>query len=92
MASMQMTVTDKVLSCLRENTGQGPVSVAGTDPAWAKELSEFELDLRDWGVVYGMAFGIARSEQPFETLEAAAERAYDPAQLALGRVVRPRVP
>lgn len=40
-----------------------------------RQLGEFELDLRDWGLVYGMAVGIARSENPWEPLESVVARA-----------------
>ncbi|MEA2297301.1 MAG: hypothetical protein QOF77_237 [Solirubrobacteraceae bacterium] len=59
-------------------------------------LSEFELDLRDWGMLVGLGHGIARSEDPFESLESVAARALAAATLVheeAGReVVRPAAP
>lgn len=84
MASTQMTLTDKVRSIMsRDDTGKGPMSAAHRLPGRCRgQLSQFELDLRDWGLVYGMTFGIARTEEAFETNEDVAERAYEPARLA----------
>jgi hypothetical protein len=39
-------------------------------------LSHFERDFRDWGLIYGIAFGIAKAEQGDEPNELVADRAY----------------
>jgi len=44
-------------------------------------LSDRGRDLREWGYLYGLAYGIARGENPYEPNAEAAERAY---QAAIG--------
>ena len=48
------------------------------------ELSEFELDLGDWGFTYGVAWAIARTQNPDESDHSVAERAL----VAAGEVFR----
>lgn len=49
-------------------------------------LGEFEQDLRDWGMVYGVALGIARTEDLWESLESVSERAQAAALEAFKRL------
>jgi hypothetical protein len=44
-----------------------------------ESLGEFEYDLVDWGSLYGVAYGIARGEDPWESNADVAERAFDAA-------------
>jgi hypothetical protein len=44
--------------------------------------SEAELDLRDRGFVYGLAYGFARAENPEAPIEHVRELAYDAAEEA----------
>lgn len=46
------------------------------------ELSEFECDMRDWGFVYGLAFGTAIAKWPGEPHQELARLAFDAAVLA----------
>jgi hypothetical protein len=46
----------------------------------SRRLTPFEDDLRDWGFVYGLAFGLAMSANPDLTHAQAAELAYVPAR------------
>jgi hypothetical protein len=41
------------------------------------ELTEFERDMRDWGLVYGIAFGLAVAKWPAEPREETARLAFD---------------
>lgn len=41
--------------------------------------SDFEDSLRVWGCVYGIAFGLARTEEPCESAESVANRAFEAA-------------
>lgn len=86
MPTITMSLGEKVRAILmQDDTGKGPISRCGERPAWVGErlpLTETEMDLRDWGCVYGIAFGLARSEEPCEPLEQVAERALDAAWLA----------
>lgn len=42
-------------------------------------LNDFERDLRDWGMVYGVALGLARAEDMWEPLESVTARAREAA-------------
>lgn len=42
-------------------------------------LGEYEQSLRAWGLMFGIAFGIARCEDPWESVESVAARAYEAA-------------
>lgn len=46
----------------------------------SRELTETENDLRDWGYVYGLAFGLALGANPEMPHEEAAALAYVPAR------------
>jgi hypothetical protein len=63
-----MTLAEKLYDVLLEertsNAGH-PLNVSHAFPFTAGEvLSEFELDCHDWGFVFGLAYGLARSEDP----------------------------
>ena len=45
-------------------------------------MSEFERDIRDWGVVMGVAYGIARGEDPYESRDSVLARALPAAKEA----------
>ena len=45
----------------------------------AARLSELELDIGDWGFTYGVAWTVARAEDPQESDESVADRALDAA-------------
>lgn len=42
----------------------------------ARHLDDHEDTVRHWGFLYGLAYGIARAEDAFETNEAVAMRAF----------------
>jgi hypothetical protein len=50
-----------------------------------EHLTEFEADLLDWGLIYGAAWGIARSEDPFESPRDLADRALEAARAEWAR-------
>lgn len=61
-------------------------------------LTTHELDLMDWALTMGLAFGLARVEDACECEESVAERAYSAARAAyddwgggIGSMVRPEV-
>ncbi len=64
-----------------------PLAAAGDIPVIPEPgaLTSFELDCRDWGIAYGLAHGIARGEDPFETNTSVAERALEAAKIAWAR-------
>lgn len=48
-------------------------------------LTMFELDLIDWGLTVGLAYGVARAEDPFERVQSVVERAAQAARAAYAR-------
>jgi hypothetical protein len=65
-----------VRALLREdNAGHAPTQ-CGKRPLGVN-LSTFEDTLRDWGMIYGMCFALARGEDPWESHESVAERSLD---------------
>jgi hypothetical protein len=78
------TVTERITALLRvDDTGEGPFGVCGNFPHGARgTLTQFELDMRDWGLVYGMASAMIRAEDPWETIDSVAARALAPAMHA----------
>ena len=48
-------------------------------------LTEFEMDCRDWGFVFGVTYGIARGEEPYESDDSVCERAMMAAREAFAR-------
>jgi len=47
-----------------------------------RSLTDLEHELRNWGMFYGVAFGLARTEEPCEPADSVAERAFEAAKLA----------
>lgn len=83
MPSPTMTLHEKVRAVFMTDTvSDAALNGAHAQPAAADlhPLSQWELDLRDWGAVYGVAFGIARTEEPFESIESVAARALNAAR------------
>ncbi len=76
-----MTLDEKVHTVLVDE--RGPIE--GCAEGVPNGLSEFEADLLDWGCAYGIAFGLARAEEPCESNESVAKRALDAAKVAHGR-------
>ncbi len=74
-----MTLAQKVRAVLaRDDTGEGPVALV------EKKLGpgphpDRDLDIGAWGVTYGIAFGVARTENPFESDEEVGKRAMEAA-------------
>lgn len=44
------------------------------------KLSRFESDLRDWGLIFGLAVAVARAEDPFESWASVTARATEAAK------------
>jgi hypothetical protein len=55
-----------------------------------RDLTEYEMDLRDWGLCYGIAWALARSEDAFEERDEVANRAMAAAKEAWHRDHMPR--
>jgi len=85
-----MTLTEKVYVLLSRETRHdlpGPVGVVGCFPNHPEGefLTSFEQDCRDWGLAFGIAYGIARGEDAFEPEDAVAARSLGAARDAFGR-------
>lgn len=81
MAAITMSLQEKVRAfVMQDDTGDGPFGTVGRRPGvhgfWA---TDFAHAMRAWGCIYGMAFGLARNEEPCESTESVAQRAYDAA-------------
>ena len=82
------SLTDKVSSVLSQDPPKGEDSALDglrVYPRHSDGLSEFEFDCRDWGFVFGVAYGVARSENPFEPNDELIERALLAARDAYAR-------
>ncbi|MGI8946304.1 MAG: hypothetical protein ACR2GL_08720, partial [Thermoleophilaceae bacterium] len=81
MQTITMSLQEKVRAIIRhDDTGQGPISAAGRQPCRHDYLAtDLEAGMRAWGCIYGIAFGLARSEEPCESIESVADRAYEAA-------------
>lgn len=79
------TTEEKLRSLLSQNgeAHHGPTEeLHGVAARGGTSLTEWELDLLDWGFVYGMAFALCRDEEPWESLENVSRRAHDVAREA----------
>lgn len=70
-----MKLARKVRAVLvRDDDGEGPVGLAatklGTGPHSARDN-----DIHAWAITYGIAWGVARTEDPFESDEEVSKRA-----------------
>lgn len=87
MTSVNLTLAERVYNVLAAEHGigiNGPVSSAHTYPATPQDgrLTQFEFDCLDWGLVYGIAYGIARAEDAFESEESVTGRVLEAARVA----------
>lgn len=85
-----MTLADRIYTVLIREPAVGddtPLEAAGTYPARPADecLTPFELDCRDWGFVFGIAYGIARGDDPWEPDEEVLARAHAAAREAFQR-------
>ncbi|MDQ6807513.1 MAG: hypothetical protein M3065_21765 [Actinomycetota bacterium] len=73
--AVEMTLAEKVYAMVaaEDNAVGDQAAVPGLE--LTRGFGRFELDLRDWGIAYGIALGIARAEEPCEPLTSVAERA-----------------
>ena len=69
-----MTLEQKVNAILdHDDTGKGAYARVHEKALFTGgNYNEHELDLVDWGMVYGIALGLRRVEEPLEPIEAAA--------------------
>jgi hypothetical protein len=79
------TLRDRVYAILGEEyEGSRQVCMEGVDkePIEDAQLSVRERDLRDWGLVYGLAFGILATDKSDAAREKIRDRALDAARAA----------
>lgn len=84
-ATTVVAIQRKLVSILRrDDTGSGFIGRVSDEPPRRGDglFSSFELDLLEWGATYGLAFGIARAEDPWASDEEIAERALAAARAA----------
>ncbi len=80
MTTMSLHEKVRAIIITSDDTGEGPVATAGNQPAvHGFFATDCEAAMRAWGCVYGIAFGLARSEEPCESIESVAERAHEAA-------------
>jgi hypothetical protein len=65
--------------CAEDNFAGALPAVEGYPRLTRHKMSEFERDMRDWGLVYGLAFGLAVAKWPGEPHEDTARVAFDAA-------------
>ena len=78
------TISERVITMLCQDDGDESLIYLGKEPllTGGDSLTEFELNLRRWGFVYGLCYGLARAEgDPFEPRSSIGERALEAAQL-----------
>lgn len=84
-----LTLTEKVYNALASDHGFGEGNLHAAKSRYPKHsdcgLTSFELDCRDWGLAFGIAYGIARNEDPFELEESVCERSLTAARDAYAR-------
>lgn len=79
MPTATMTLQEKVHAIVFAGDNVSLYETADKQPGGQVQLNEFEMDLRDWGTVFGVAVGLARTEEPCESLESVAQRALEAA-------------
>jgi hypothetical protein len=85
---VQTTPAERVYAILsEEHEGSRQVWAEGVnrEPYDGSEMTVRERDLRDWGLVYGLAFGMLASEEPDADREQIRDRALDAARAAYRR-------
>jgi hypothetical protein len=83
------SLADKVSTVLGAVAGSGfmdPVQTMSVYPRTLDPgLTAFESDCRDWGFTFGVAYGIARGEDPYESDDRVCERALTAAREVFSR-------
>lgn len=79
-ATVPMTLVDRVEAIIDASTDMGRgelynVVSARPERIEGEGLTTYELDLRDWGALVGLAYGIARTEEACESLQSVGARA-----------------
>lgn len=84
-----LTLTEKVYGVLAADHGFGVSDLFHAVARYPRHgdngLTNFEMDCRGWGLAFGIAYGIARGEDPFEPEESVSARAMTAARDAFAR-------
>ena len=73
----QAALEARVAAVISEDNVSEAVTACSRYPQFeGRELSKFEDDCRDWGLIYGIAFGMAKAEQGDGPNGLVADRAY----------------
>lgn len=79
----KMWLVNEVRRLLSEDDAAGALKALEGYPNLTRhQLSEFERDMRDWGLVYGITFGLAVAKWPREPHPETAQLAYAAALMA----------
>jgi hypothetical protein len=84
-AVSEVTLADKIYELIAADDGGFLSAIARALDAPGRELNEFERDVRDWSAAWGVAFGIARAEDPFEPFDSVLNRATEATKAAWKR-------
>ena len=74
-----LTLAKKVYNVLTTNDFADSVTGVRDSRPECSGLGEFESDLLDWGTAYGIAVGLARTEEACESIDSVADRAFEAA-------------
>jgi hypothetical protein len=74
---MTLTLEQKVRALLKQDDVGGAYD--GLTRPRGGDLTDFESSLQAWAMLYGIAFGVARMDDPFEPGENVADRAREAA-------------
>jgi hypothetical protein len=86
------TLDERVEAILGSEEPRGIFDAASSQPADLGEhecMSTYELNLLEWGMIVGLAFGIARLEEPCECMASVARRAREAAEAVYARQYQP---
>lgn len=86
---MTLTLAEKVYGLLALEGFQDPQTFMGPKAPKGEYFSELEQDLANWGLTFGMAYGIARGEDPYEDAQRVGERSLQAATEAYKRFCGP---
>lgn len=79
MPTITMSLQEKVRAIVTQEGGAPFEAVAQQPGKFDFHATDLEAAMCAWGCVYGIAFGLARSEEPCEPHTSVASRAYEAA-------------
>jgi len=74
--AVEMTLAEKLGAVMRAEEFYNPVDKGAALPfGLPGKRSDLEIDARDWTMYYGIAVGLARTEEPCEPIQSVVVRA-----------------